>query len=207
MRILDDAEIETPALTARVLAVGNIVAGHWLALIFAGAVLIPTCWITLRRAAAHDGKLARAIDRIRPAFLRRNRVGALSTSLAELLRTGVPLTESLQVLAPTTGPRLGRTLDQARAKVERGTPIAEAFQDDAWFDAEFLRLLDLGHATGELPALLERIGDRYRRSAERALDRYAALVEPAAILVLAALVGTVALAAVLPLFKLQEVLQ
>jgi len=111
------------------------------------------------------------------------------------------------VLAPTAGPRLGQTLTRARQEIEHGSPIALAFEDDTWFDAEFLRLLDLGHTTGELPSLLQRVGDRYRRSSERALDRFSALMEPAAILILAALVGTVALAAVLPLFRLQEVLR
>jgi len=213
VRILTEAGVETPALTARVLTVGNLVTNAWLPLSVGLLTTIFGLWLGLRRLTSSSSTgpvskfLRSTIDRFRPGFLRRSKVGALATGLAELCRTGVPLTEGLAVLAPTAGARLGQTLTDAKEKIERGSPISEAFADDAWFDAEFLRLLDLGHATGELPALLQRVGNRYRRSSERALDRFSALMEPAAILILAGLVGTVALAAVLPLFRLQEVLR
>ena len=135
------------------------------------------------------------------------RVGAMAQSLAELVRTGVPLVESLRVLAPTTGSAALRdVLLRAADRLERGATVAESFEAPAWFDEEFSRLLEIGQATGELAPLLDRIGQRYERSAARAIDRLAQLLEPAAILLLAALVGTVALAAVLPLFQLQEIL-
>jgi type IV pilus assembly protein PilC len=67
-------------------------------------------------------------------------------------------------------------------------------------------LLDVGQASGELDQLLVRIAERYSRQARRLIDRLAALLEPAVILILAALVGTVVMAAVLPLLRLQEIL-
>ena len=79
--------------------------------------------------------------------------------------------------------------------------------DDHWFDAEFRRLLDIGHASGELDVLLERIAQRYQRQTRRLIDRLTAMLEPVVILALAALVGTVVMAAILPLLKLQEVLR
>ena len=54
--------------------------------------------------------------------------------------------------------------------------------------------------------LLERIGHRYGRQANRLIDRLAALLEPSVILTLAVLVGIVVMAAILPLLRMQEVL-
>lgn len=207
VRILRDAGVEPPRLTLRVLAIGSAIASSWmpLSVLFGTGMLL--LWTLLRRAAKAGGRVGHALDRLRPAFLRRRQVGGMASGLSELLRAGVPLTEALSVLVPTAGLRLGGTLSRARSRIEHGSSLADAFDDEVWFDAEFVRLLDLGHATGELPVLLTRIGERYQRSAQRALDRFAALLEPLAILFLAALVGTVALAAVLPLFRLQEVLR
>lgn len=88
-----------------------------------------------------------------------------------------------------------------------GAPLEEAFGDDLWFDAEFRRLLAApGQESGELPPMLRRLADRYEARSRRVIDRLASLLEPAAILVMAAVVGTVVLAAVLPLIRMQELI-
>jgi len=53
--------------------------------------------------------------------------------------------------------------------------------------------------------VLRRIAGRYERDATRRIDRLSSLLEPAVILTLAVLVGTVVMAAVLPLIRMQEV--
>jgi hypothetical protein len=58
----------------------------------------------------------------------------------------------------------------------------------------------------ELDAVLVRVGERYERQVSRMVERLAALLEPAVIIVLAFFIGTVVMAAVLPLIRLQEVL-
>lgn len=75
-----------------------------------------------------------------------------------------------------------------------------------WFDGECVRLVAVGEATGDLARVLERLGERYERQTARLVDRLAGLLEPAAVIALAALVGTVVMAAVLPLLRLQEIL-
>ena len=101
---------------------------------------------------------------------------------------------------------MARQLHTAADRVERGDELAAAMDDEHWFDGEFRGLLAIGQATGELDSLLERIGRRYARQAERLIDRLAALLEPSVILTLAVLVGLVVMAAILPLLRLQEVL-
>jgi type IV pilus assembly protein PilC len=67
-------------------------------------------------------------------------------------------------------------------------------------------LLEIGQASGELEELLERLGHRYTRRANRLIERLTDLLEPCVILVLAVLVGIVVMAAVLPLLRMQEIL-
>lgn len=222
-QILTHAGIETPALTAKIMALGQFLAGHWLALIVL-AVCVLGGWTVLSGLTAR--RQIRWPDRLRrlyPKVLRRIAVARVSLQLAELLRAGVPVVDALRVLAPTSsggGPRSGgdsrsggggggslaRQLHTAADRVERGDELAAALDDEHWFDGEFRQLLAIGQATGELDSLLERIGRRYARQAERLIDRLAALLEPSVILTLAVLVGLVVMAAILPLLRLQEVL-
>lgn len=219
--ILEQAEVAVPALTERVMAVGQFLYRGWwlvtggLALALVLAIVLPSF---LDRFSSHlDSRDAgRAPVRHRrwtvvPKVLRRVGVANISLRLSELIRTGVPMVEALRVLAPTarlpgTGHRLTRLLHQAADRVERGDDLAAAFDDPCWFEREYCRLLTIGQSTGELHELLDRIGRRYQRQAERLIDRLAALLEPAVLLALAVLIGIVVMAAILPLIRLQEVL-
>jgi type II secretory pathway component PulF len=209
VRILTDAGVAAPPLTVRVMNLGQALVTFG-PLVVAGVVAVAIAAVILlpRVARSRVGPIVTsALDRNEPLLLRRMRVARIATGLAELLRAGVPLVAALRVLAPAIGAshHAARLREVAHA-IEHGAPLADAFAKDATFDATFVRLLDLGAATGELPTLLERLGARERRATTRLVDRLAAFVEPLAILTLAALVGLVALAAVLPFFRLQEVL-
>ena len=208
VRVLTDAGIETPALTARVMAFGQFFAGYWLAI---GLALVLVTVLAVAGAGTAGSRGIEPPKWLRgcsPKVLRRVAVARLSMQLAQLLRSGVPMVEALRVLAPTAsggGGGLRRRLLTAADRVERGEELSAALDDEHWFDPEFRRLLDIGQASGELDVLLTRIGDRYARQARRLIDRLAALLEPGVILALAVLVGIVVMAAVLPLLRLQEV--
>lgn len=210
-QILTHAGIETPALTAKVMTFGQFLAGHWLALIVLAVGVLGSWTLLSGLMAQRQIRWPEWLQRLYPKVLRRMAVARVSLQLAELLRAGVPVVDALRVLAPTSsggagGGSLARQLHTAAERVERGDELAAALDDEHWFDGEFRQLLTIGQATGELDSLLERIGRRYARQAERLIDRLAALLEPSVILTLAVLVGLVVMAAILPLLRLQEVL-
>ncbi len=205
--VLTDAGIEAPALTRGVMAFGGCLARSWPLILLALLVAVGGGLALLSLAAARRIEPPRWLRHCSPRLLRRMAVARLSWQLAELLRTGVPMVEAIRVTAPTVrGWTFRRRLEAAAGRVEHGEDLAEALDDEHWFDSQFRRLLEIGQASGELHELLRRIGDRYSRQADRLINRLVALLEPAVILVLAMLVGLVVMAAVLPLLRLQEVL-
>lgn len=207
--ILRNAEVETPALTSSVMAVGQFAASYWFLSLGLVAVVLLAC-IALARICQQHPQLRAAVDRVTdrltPDVYRRLALARAAQRLAELTRSGVPMTDALRIIGPTAPRMLRRELEQAAAAVERGDDLPTALAHDRWFDPEFKQLLAIGQTTGELHELLERIARRYTRQAERLIDRLAALLEPAVILLLAFLIGVVVMAAILPLVQLQEVL-
>lgn len=214
-KILVDAHIPVPGLTAKVMWFGQALAAHWmlLAMIIVGgmlAMIVAPRLIARSSAQFPSWFVAFASRFTAPRFLRRLRIGSLvgEGGLADLLRSGVPMVEALRVLAPAQrSAPLRRTLIQAAHRVERGDELSSALDDPRWFDAEMRRLLDIGQASGELDDMLLRIGARYERRAKRLIDRLTAFLEPAVLLLLAVMVGTVVMAAILPLLALQEIIQ
>jgi len=203
--ILEQADVPVPRLTKVVMALGGAIAHHLplivLGTLACGAVTIA---ITTGLSRAFAGR-RRPRLLVRPALLRRLAVGELSIRLAEMLRAGVPLVDALPALAPATCGGLSRLLVTAARRIQQGDDLVQSLADDRWFPAEHRRLLAVGGRSGELPAVLDRLGHRALRQSRRQVDRVVALLEPVIMVVLSALVGTVVMAAVLPLLRLQEI--
>ncbi|MBK7406249.1 MAG: type II secretion system F family protein [Phycisphaerales bacterium] len=207
--ILRDAGIEPPRLTIAIIAVGRGIVRY-------GLVGVPLAGAAGAGAVAAGARLRRSgwrvpglLRRLVPGFARRALLARAWTNLAELVRTGVPLVESLKITAPTVSGWLGGSLasglERAAGELERGASFADSLADPAWFDDECRGLIAIGESAGELPEILGRLAARTHRSATRAIDRLASLLEPAVILTLATLIGFVVMGAVLPILRLQRI--
>ena len=208
--ILDDAGLDPPRLTTAIMAFGQTLARYGGLSAQAGLALVAI-------PAALAARLRRAgwapparIRRLTPRALRQTLTARAWSGLADLVLTGVPLVEALKITAPTVGGLVGgslaASLHHAAGKIERGSAFSDALSDPIWFDDECRRLIAIGESAGELPDILFRLADRTHRAASRSIDRFAALLEPAVILLLATAIGFVVIGAVLPILKLQEVI-
>jgi type IV pilus assembly protein PilC len=208
--ILHDAGIEAPALTVAIMGFGQGLLRHGAVGALALCTLCAGCAFGVARLRASGRAAPVWLRRRMPDFIRRAAVARAWTGLADLLRTGVPLVETLRLTAPTAsgwvGGSLGIALERAAAAIERGSSFADALDDPVWFDDECRRLVAIGESAGELPEMLARLGERTHRAASRSIDRAASLLEPTVILLLAALIGVVVMGAVLPILKLQEII-
>jgi general secretion pathway protein F len=196
---------QPPWLTMQVLALGQGLVRWWplVALAVAG-VLVGAPRLLARIPTAswlgrwwHGSVLARARSRIR--------VATLAETLARLRRAGLPLTDALAVAAETSDERaLAALIDEAGTAVREGVDLSEAMGRSRLLDPEFAQLLQLGERSGELTTMLERIAERYRRAADRTIERLTALIGPLAIVLLASLIGVLVIACALPLMRLGD---
>jgi len=202
--VIADAGGALPRSTAALLAVGDIVTAQWPMVMALGAlVTLGAVWL------ARTPRLARARLRVPlfgPLALRSQTAGA-SLLLARLLEGGVPLAEALGLCAPTVrNPALRSALLSVREDLTAGGGVAAAITLSGLFDPVFARVLEVGEASGELAPALRSAGERQRTRARRAADRLAAALEPAVILILAAMIGFMVYAAITPMLRLAQTL-
>ncbi len=132
-------------------------------------------------------------------------VTVFTRQLASLLRAGLPLAPSLELLAQADGSRgqgMQRIVGALARDITGGLRFSAALQrHPAQFNALYCQLVEVGEAAGALPAVLARIADdRERAAAQRAKVR-AALTYPVAILLLAIAITAALLVWVVPTFK------
>ncbi len=206
-QVLYDASIDVPPLTQAVMFIGRFafVNAFPISIIALSILLFGITMLNSSRFRRTTQFVAWT-----PRVFRRIATAESFLMLAELTESGLTLNESIRVTAPTARGFIGKSLavewERVAQFIEQGGSFDQSMSNRCWFSLEHQRLVAAGMHAGELASTLRRVGERDRRSAHRLIDRVAALVEPASILLLTFFIGTIVLAAVLPIVKLQEII-
>jgi len=139
-------------------------------------------------------------------LLRKHVVARFSQSFATLLRSGVPALESLKIVGGISGNEvLNRTVAVIHDKVIEGQDIAGPVKRSGVFPPLVAYMVAVGEQTGRLEEMLELIAEHYEEEVDYAAAKLTRIVEPVVILALAALVGFIVLAVVLPILELSNI--
>ncbi len=137
----------------------------------------------------------------RQAFLARS-----FRTLATLLAGGVHLLDALSIArALTDNSRLHLFWDRLEKAVRDGRQLSDAMSDDGLVPADVTAMVAAAERSGRLPQTLERISAFTDEELDSEVKRVTAMIEPLTILLLGAAVGGIALAVLLPMFKVGSV--
>ena len=129
-------------------------------------------------------------------------VTQLARQLATLLQAGIPLLQSLDVLArtqPNTPTHAAAT--RIRQHIEAGHALHQALRQESGFDNLFCSLVQVGEMTGALDQLLARIATHREKSQALQNAVRSAMVYPLTVLCVAGGVSAVLLVFVVPAFQ------
>jgi type IV pilus assembly protein PilC len=139
-------------------------------------------------------------------LVRKVSVAKFSRTLGTMLKSGVPILESLQVVARTSGNRVIETaVFRTADAISEGRPIAEPLEETGVFPGMVVSMINVGEAVGALDAMLEKIADFYDEEVDQAVDNLTAMIEPFMMVFLGGMIGGLVVAMYLPIFKMGEV--
>jgi general secretion pathway protein F len=143
------------------------------------------------------GRLASTLDTAR-----------FASTLAILVGSGTPLLRALDAAAGVM--RMQPLADAARnaaALVREGVPLARALKEQRLFPPVLVHLVANGEQTGRLAEMLVRAAAELERTAEMRLAWLAALLQPALIVVMGAIVLVLVLAVMLPIVSMNQLIR
>jgi general secretion pathway protein F/type IV pilus assembly protein PilC len=121
--------------------------------------------------------------------------------LGTLLKNGVPLLRSLRIAKDATGNRiLARSLQLAADNVSSGKSLVAPLRASGQFPRELLEMIAVGETANRLDTLLVEMADRLDTQTQRKIDALVKLIEPCLMLVMAAVVGFLVVALLMPVF-------
>ena len=136
-------------------------------------------------------------------LVQRTAVSRVTRTLGTLLSSGVPILQSLVIVRDTTGNRVvSRALQNVHDAVKEGEGMTQPLAQCPVFPPMVVSMIEVGEETGALADMLTRIANTYDDEVDNAVAGMTAAIEPALIIVLAVVVGTIVIAMFLPMIKI-----
>lgn len=140
-------------------------------------------------------------------LVRKTLVARFAQQMGVMLAAGVPFVEALAIVRKTAGHAvLVDELQQVEQAVVAGSDIAPALRDSRVFPPLVAHLIAVGQRSGELPVVLNQLRVGYEAEVRVAVTRFTTALEPILIIAMAAVVGFIVLATLLPILQVTRTL-
>ncbi len=128
-----------------------------------------------------------------------------ASGLSLLLKSGVPALKSLDIATLTVEDgRLKAGLKKAGRDIASGQSIAKCLQNYTDLPVFFTRMVAVGEESGRLSEVLDEVASSYTQEVESDISLVSSLLEPMLILGMGAILGTIVLSVLLPIFQITE---
>src|SRR3954471_315530 len=162
----------------------------------------------------HQERVRSIVDPMKlkvPVFgmlFRKVALSRFARNLGTMMHSGVPILQSLEIVADTTGNIvLERAIRDVQDSVRGGETIAGPLQNHPVFPPMVVQMMSVGEDTGALDAMLYKISEFYDQEVEATTEALTALIEPLMIAILGSIIGAIIISLSLPIFKIMDLVK
>ena len=122
-----------------------------------------------------------------------------------LTRSGVPIIQAMQIVCNTVPNKIiSDAIAGAIEEIQSGGMMSLALQRAKVFPSLAIQMISIGEETGELDSMMMKVADFYEDEVEQTVKSLTSIIEPAMMVLIAGMVGTILLSMYLPMFKIFE---
>ena len=200
---------ELPALTRGLIASSNFLRNHWFLLIIGIAALAYGTWWLLRKSGPKRryhkfllrtplaSRLTRGINTAR-----------FTRTLSILAGSGVPILDAMKIAAEVVENLPMRdAVQEAALRVREGASIAKSLGASKLFPPMMIHLVSSGEASGRLEDMLSRAATNQEREVNGLIATLLGILQPLLIVIMGAIVMTIVLAILLPIFEINNLIR
>ena len=141
-------------------------------------------------------------------LLRKTAVARFTRTLGTLLRSGVPLMGSLEIVQDTAGNTIiAEAINKVREAVREGEGLTKKLEETGVFPPMVTQMIAIGEETGAMDDMLSRIADFYDNEVEEAVKALTSLLEPLMMVGIGGMVGSIIIGMYLPMFSIIGAIQ
>ncbi|MFC4711868.1 type II secretion system F family protein [Planococcus dechangensis] len=195
---------ELPLVTQLVMGASEFTVQYWYLLVLFAVIFVGTIFL-MKKSAQGRMVLDTLVLKI-PIFgklLQKSALARLTRTLSSLFTSSVPILQAMTMTEKVVGNAvMSKVLLASRDSLERGGSLTAPMKQHWAFPPLIPHMIAIGEQTGSLDHMLAKVAEFYEKEVEAETDRLKALIEPLMIVFLAALVGTIVLAIMMPMFEM-----
>jgi type IV pilus assembly protein PilC len=200
---------ELPAPTRILVAMSNLLKTFF-PIVLVGLIAGFITWQRVR----HKENVRRFVDPLKlrvPIFgslFQKIAISRFARNLGTMMSSGVPILQSLDIVAETTGNTVvGDAVRDVQDSVRNGESMSAPLGQHAVFPPMVVQMMVVGEDTGALDAMLHKISEFYDQEVEATTEALTALIEPLMIAVLGGIIGSMIIALYMPIFKVFDLIK
>jgi type IV pilus assembly protein PilC len=137
------------------------------------------------------------------SLLQKTALARFARILGVLNKSGVPILQSLDVVADTVNNSLmASAIRDVQASVKSGESLAKPLGKHKVFPPMVVQMLTVGEETGGLDTMLEKVADFYDEEVTATVDSLTSIIEPVMIGIVGGAVGLAVIALYMPMFNI-----
>ncbi|MAC20299.1 MAG: pilus assembly protein PilC [Phycisphaerae bacterium] len=204
--VFEGKEEALPGPTKFLMSVSDFMVGFWWVILLAGAAAIGGFLLFVRTDLG--GFWWDRFKLSMPVAKRMFRALYISRSLhtmGELLNAGVPMLDTLAITGDISGNRLFRRMWRGvHSSVRQGRKIQSQLGKSRLLPKSVVQMIAAGEDSGKLGEVLEEVSEYYHRLLRDAIKSVTSMIEPLMIVLMGSVVGFIAMAIILPIFKMSS---
>lgn len=202
--IFDSTESALPLSTQLLLSFTDFLIFQWYWLIAGVVVFVVLLRLFLMTRSGKETASFLALNF--PLFgvlTRQVYLARFNRTLSLLIRAGVPIIESVDIIADsTTNTIFRRALRGLRNSLEQGSAISTTLQKNRYFPRLMTQLLFVGQQSGDLGGSASTLAEYFEGEVDVKLRTFSALIEPFIIVVLGGAVAFIIISVLQPIYNL-----
>ena len=198
--------IELPTPTVVMMTISHILTQYWWACLIGAGGVFGFWWYARQQwwgRMAYDWMILR-VPVLGP-LMQKAILARTTRTFAAMLNAGVPVLDGIQLCAAVSeNVFYERAWKDLADKVMTGRQIHEVLETNPLFPKTLVQMIGSGEQTGKLGMVLGRVGNYYDSEVGIAIKSATSLLEPIMVAGMGVIIGGLALAMLLPIFKLSS---
>jgi len=126
-------------------------------------------------------------------------------TMGQLINAGVPMLDTLTITSEISGNKLFEGMwRKVHKSVKQGRKIAEPLQNNPILPKAVIQMISAGEESGQLGEVLDEISVFYAKQLKDHIRAVTGMIEPIMIILMGSIVGFIAMAIILPIFKMSQ---
>lgn len=187
--VFENLGADLPLLTRLLIDSSKFLNKNWLSFLIGALVLVILLVLAFRTEKGKTGmsSFGLKIPKI-GGIIRKINLARFCRTFSSLLRSGIPIVDSLKIVADTLGNmKYRQAVLAASEEIKKGTGISKAFQSyNDIFIPVVLQIMAVGEETGKLDNVLTKLAEFYESETDQEMSNISSIIEPILMLILEA---------------------